>query len=32
MKIASIETIPVRIPLTAERQMITALGMHDVSE
>lgn len=32
MHIASIETIPVRIPLTAERRMVTALGVHDVSE
>ena len=32
MKIASIETIPVRIPLTAERRMVTALGLHHVSD
>jgi len=32
MKIASIEAIPVRIPLTAERRMISALGRHDVSQ
>lgn len=31
MKIASIETIPVRIPLKPERRMISALGRHDVS-
>jgi muconate cycloisomerase len=32
MKIASIEAIPVRIPLTAERRMISALGRHEVSQ
>ena len=32
MKIASIEAIPVRIPLTPERRMISALGRHEVSE
>ena len=32
MKIARVETIPVRIPLKAERRMISALGRHDVSD
>lgn len=32
MKIASIETYCVRIPLKAERRMISALGRHDRSE
>jgi muconate cycloisomerase len=32
MRIAQIETIPVRIPLKPERRMISALGRHDVSE
>ncbi|MCP4509594.1 MAG: muconate cycloisomerase, partial [Fuerstiella sp.] len=32
MKIASIETVSVRIPLRPERRMISALGKHDVSE
>ena len=32
MKIASIEAVPVRIPLRPERRMISALGKHDVSE
>ena len=32
MKIASIESIPVRIPLKPERRMISALGRHDVSD
>ena len=32
MKIARVETIPVRIPLKAERRMISALGKHDVSD
>lgn len=32
MKIASIEAIPVRIPLKPERRMISALGKHDVSD
>ena len=32
MKIARIETIPVRIPLKPERRMISALGRHDVSD
>src|SRR5262249_42486725 len=32
MKIASIETYPVRIPLKPERYMITSLGQHTVSE
>lgn len=31
MKIESIEAIPVCIPLTAERRMISALGRHEVS-
>ena len=32
MRIQTIETIPVRIPLKPERRMISALGKHDVSE
>lgn len=32
MKIASIEAIPVRIPLKPERRMISALGKHEVSQ
>jgi hypothetical protein len=32
MKIIRVESIPVRIPLKAERRMISALGSHDVSE
>jgi muconate cycloisomerase len=32
VKIASLEAIPVRIPLTEERRMISALGLHNVSE
>ncbi|MDG1894877.1 MAG: enolase C-terminal domain-like protein [Fuerstiella sp.] len=32
MKIASIEAIPVQIPLRPERRMISALGKHDLSE
>ncbi|MGE0606263.1 MAG: mandelate racemase/muconate lactonizing enzyme family protein [Pirellulales bacterium] len=32
MKITSVETFPVRIPLKAERRMITALGQHIVSD
>lgn len=32
MKISSIETFPVRIPLKPERRMISALGQHIVSE
>lgn len=32
MLIDRIETIPVRIPLKAERRMISALGRHDVSD
>lgn len=32
MKIASIEAIPVRIPLKPERRMISALGRHEVSQ
>lgn len=32
MRIEHIETIPVRIPLTPERRMISALGRHQVSE
>lgn len=32
MQISQIETIPVRIPLKAERRMISALGRHDVSD
>lgn len=32
MKIARIESIPVRIPLKPERRMISALGRHDVSD
>jgi L-Ala-D/L-Glu epimerase len=31
MKVTSIETIPVRIPLRPERQMISALGKHEAS-
>lgn len=32
MKIASVETFPVRIPLKPERRMVSALGRHEVSE
>lgn len=32
MRIARIETIPVRIPLKPERRMVSALGRHDVSD
>lgn len=32
MKITSVETFPVRIPLKPERRMITALGQHIVSD
>ncbi|MEZ6052062.1 MAG: enolase C-terminal domain-like protein [Planctomycetaceae bacterium] len=32
MQIASIEAIPVRIPLKPERRMVSALGRHEVSE
>lgn len=32
MKISQIEATPVRIPLTPERRMVSALGRHDVSE
>jgi L-Ala-D/L-Glu epimerase len=32
MKITRIDTFPVRIPLKPERQMISALGRHEVSE
>lgn len=32
MKITSIETFPVRVPLKPERRMISALGRHTVSE
>lgn len=32
MKIASIETFPIRIPLKPERFMVSALGSHNVSE
>jgi L-Ala-D/L-Glu epimerase len=32
LKIARIETYPVRIPLKAERRMISSLGQHTVSE
>lgn len=32
MKIARIESIPVRIPLKPERRMISALGRHEVSD
>lgn len=32
MKIASIEAIPVRIPLKPERRMVSALGRHEVSQ
>jgi len=32
MKITRIDTFPVRVPLKPERQMISALGRHDVSE
>ena len=32
MKIALVESIPVRIPLKPERRMISALGRHDVSD
>lgn len=32
MKIASIETFPVRIPIVPERHMLSALGQHLVSE
>jgi len=32
MKITRVESIPVRIPLKAERRMISALGRHDVSD
>jgi len=32
MKITRIETYPVRVPIKPERLMITALGVHDVSD
>src|SRR5579871_5815285 len=32
MRIETIETIPVRIPLKPERRMVSALGRHDVSD
>ncbi|MCA9078441.1 MAG: muconate cycloisomerase [Planctomycetaceae bacterium] len=32
MQIASVEAIPVRIPLKPERRMVSALGKHEVSE
>ncbi len=32
MKIASVEAIPVRIPLKPARRMVSALGKHEVSE
>lgn len=32
MRIASIETFPVRIPLKPERRMVSALGRHEVSD
>lgn len=32
MRIQSVETFPVRIPLKPERRMISALGRHDVSD
>lgn len=32
MRIARLDVIPVRIPLKAERRMISALGRHDVSD
>lgn len=32
MQITRIEAIPIRIPLKAERRMISALGKHDVSD
>ena len=32
MKIASIECFAIRVPLKPECQMITALGVHDVSD